>query len=218
MQTGVFNEVAAGGGGNGGDITDVLHHRGDGDGRHDEDGGDVELCDDELLEANEVGLTHRDEVDKGLHDAAGIRQLGAAESGDHAEEDGDDLDHALAPDVGNHDDRHGNEREPPAGLGVGDGGAGEVQADHDDHGAGDNGREVTHDLLRAEELEEQRQHEVEEACDHNAAERVGELELRIHALISGERCDRGEAAEVGERGAEERGDLKLGADVEQQRA
>ena len=137
---------------------------------------------------------------------------------DDAEQDGDDLDHALAPDVGDHDDGHSDEGEPPAGGGVIDGGAGEVQTDHDDHRARDDGREVTHDLFRAEHLEEECEHEVEETCDHDAAERVGELRFGIETFVGGHRRDRGEAAEVGERGAEERGDLELGAHVEQQRA
>ena len=79
MQAGILDEVVAGGGGDGGDITDVLHHGGDGDGGHDQHGGHVELGEDELLEANEVCLAHGGEVDEGLHDAVGIRQLSAAE-------------------------------------------------------------------------------------------------------------------------------------------
>ncbi len=56
VQTGILDEVPAGGGGDGGDVADVLHHGGDGDGGHDEDGGDVELGDDELLQADQVRL------------------------------------------------------------------------------------------------------------------------------------------------------------------
>ena len=226
MQAGIFDEVAAGGGGDGGDVADVLHHSCDGDGCHDEDSGNVELRDDELLKADEIRLVDGGEVDERLHHALCIGQLRAAGAGDDrddvgaddAEQDGDDLDHALAPDVGDHDDGHSDEGEPPAGGGVIDGGAGEVQADHDDHRARDDGREVTHDLFRAEHLEEEREHEVEETCDHDAAERVGELRFGIETFVGGHRRDRGEAAEVGERGAEERGDLELGAHVEQQRA
>ena len=228
MQTGVLDEVPAGGGGDGGDVADVLHHGGDGDGGHDEDGGDVELGDDELLQADQVRLADGGEVDERLHHAVRVRQLRTAGGGDerdevaadYAEEDGDDLDHALAPDVGDDDDRHGDEREPPAGRGVVDRGAGEVQTDHDDHGAGDDGREVAHDLLRAEHFEQQREHEVEKTRDHDAAECVGELFIAAHTgVFAGVQLGDGlEAAEVGERGAEERGDLHLGADVEEERA
>ena len=55
VQAGIGDEVIAGGGGNGGDIADVLHHGSDGDGGHHQDGGNVELGDDELLEADQVG-------------------------------------------------------------------------------------------------------------------------------------------------------------------
>ena len=211
MQARVFDEVLAGGGGDGGDVADVLHHGRDGDRGHDQDGRDVEFGDDELLETKEACFTHTREVDLTGDDRDDV-------GADDAEQDGDDLDHALAPDVGDHDDGHSDEGEPPAGGGIIDGGAGEVQADHDDHRARDDGREVTHDLFRAEHLEEECEHEVEETCDHDAAERVGELRFGIETFVGGHRRDRGEAAEVGERGAEERGDLELGAHVEQQRA
>ena len=59
VQAGVFDEVLAGGGGDGGDVADVLHHGGDGDGRHDQDGGDVELGDDELLQSHDAGAVPR---------------------------------------------------------------------------------------------------------------------------------------------------------------
>ena len=213
MQAGVGDEVVAGGGGDGGHVADVLHHRGDGDGRHDEDGGDVELRDGDGLEADDACLMHGGEIHLTGDEGDNVA--------DHdAEEDGDDLDHALAPDVGGDDDRDGDQREPPVGAGVADGAAREVEADHDDHGAGDDGREVAHDLPSAEHLKEQRQHEVQQARDHDAAEGVGELVVGRHGRVFAgvEVRDRGEAAEVSEGRAEEGGDLHLGADVEQQRA
>ena len=226
MQAGIGDEVIAGGGGNGGDITDVLHHGSDGDGSHDQHGGHVELGDDELLEADQVGLTHGGEVHQGLHDAVGIRQLGTAGGGDdrhnvaayHAQQDGDDLHHALAPDIGHHDDGHGHQGQPPAGGGVFDGGAGEVQADHDDHGAGDDGGEVTHDRLGPQHLKEQSQHQIQETGDDDAAQSVGQLQFGVQPVIGGHGGHGGEAAQVGKGGTKESGDLELGAHMEQQGA
>ena len=228
MQTGILDEVLTGGGGDGGDVADVLHHGGDGDGRHDKDGGHVELGDDELLQTHEVGTLDRGEVDQGLHHAVGVRQLCAAGGGDechdvrayHAQQDGDDLDHALAPDVGHDDDGDGHQRQPPAAGGVGHGGAGQVQADEDDDGTRDDGREVAHDLLGTHQLEQQGQHQIQQTRDHHAAQGVGQLLLTGHggelaAIQIGYRL---EAAQEGEGGAQEGGYLKLGADVEQQRA
>ncbi len=77
VQARVFDEVAAGGGGDGGDVADVLHHGGDGDRGHDQDGGDVELRDDELLKADEIRLVDSGEVDERLHHALCIGQLRA---------------------------------------------------------------------------------------------------------------------------------------------
>ena len=139
--------------GDGGHVADVLHHGGDGDGGHDQDGGQVKLGDDKLLQAHKVGLAYLSEIhlagDEGHNVAA-----------HHTQQDGDDLHHALAPDVGHDDDGDGHQSQPPAGGGIGDGGAGEVQTDEDDDGAGDDGGEEAHDLLGAHQLEQQGQHQV----------------------------------------------------------
>ena len=113
----------------------------------------------------------------GFSSTGGIHRGGAHGVGDqghdvgahHAQQDGDDLYHALAPDVGHDDDGHGHQGQPPAGLGVIDGGAGQIQTDHHDHGAGDDGGEVPHNGLGPQDLEQQGQHQVQKACDDDAA-------------------------------------------------
>ena len=166
-----------------------------------------------MLQAHEVGAADLGEVhlsgDQG-HDVAAY----------HTQQDGDNLDHALAPDVGHHDDGDGHQSQPPAGGGVGDGGAGEVQADEDDDGAGDDGGEEAHDLLCAHQLEQQSQHQIEAAGDDDAAQGVGELLLAAHGgeLAHVQLAHGLEAAQKGEGGAEEGGDFQLGAHMEQQRA
>ena len=213
MQAGVSDEVLAGGGGDGGHVADVLHHGGDGDGGHHQDGGQVKLCQDEVLQAHEVGAADLGEVhlsgDQG-HDVAAY----------HTQQDGDDLDHALAPDVGHHDDGDGHQSQPPAGGGVGDGGAGQVQADEDDDGSGDDGGEEAHDLLGTHQLEQQGQDQIQGAGHHNAAQGVGQLFLAAHAgeLAHIQAGHRLKAAQEGEGGAQEGGNLQLGAQVEQQGA
>ena len=171
-------------------------------------------------------LAHGGEVDEGLHDAVGIRQLGAAESGNHrhnvaanhTQQDGDDLHHALTPNVCHYDDSHGNQSQPPAGGSIGNGGAGEVQADHDDHGAGDDGGEVPHDRLGPQHLKEQSQHQIQETGDDNAAQSVGQLQFGVQTVIGGHGGHGGEAAQIGEGGAQKGGHLEFGAKVEQQGA
>ena len=178
----------------------MLHHGGDGDGRHDKDGGHVELGDDKLLQAHKVGAGHLGEVHLTGDQRHDVRAY-------HAQQDGDDLDHALAPDVGHDDDGDGHQGQPPAGGGVVDRGAGEVQTDE-------------HDLLGTHQLEQQGQHQIQQTRDHHAAQGVGQLLLTGHggelaAIQIGYRL---EAAQEGEGGAQEGGHLKLGADVEQQGA
>ena len=213
MQAGILDEVLAGGGGDGGHVTDVLHHGGDGDGRHDQDRGHIELGQDELLQTHEVSAGHLGEV----HLAGDQRHDVRAH---HAQQNGDDLDHALTPDVGDDDDGDSHQSQPPAGGGIGHGGAGQVQTDEDDDGSGHDGREVAHDLLGTHQLEQQGQHEVQKTRDDHAAQRVGQLLLAGHGgeLAGVQTSYRLEAAQEGEGGAQEGGYLKLGADVEQQRA
>ena len=191
----------------------MLHHGGDGDGRHDKDGGHVELGDDELLQTHEVSAGHLGEVHLTGDQRYDVRAH-------HAQQDGDDLDHALAPDVGHDDDGDGHQGQPPTGGGISHGGAGQVQTDEDDDGTRDNGREVAHDLLGTHQLEQQGQHQIQQTRDHHAAQGVGQLLLTGHggelaAIQIGYRL---EAAQEGEGGAQEGGYLQLGADVEQQRA
>jgi len=213
VQARILDEVDAGGGGDGGHVADVLHHRGDGDGRHDEDGGEVKLRERELLKSDEAGGADRLEG----HVARERRDHAAA---DDAEQDRDDLNHALAPDVDRDDDDDRDERDAPVLAGVVHRRAREVQTDENDDRAGDDGREEAHDLLHADELEEQGEDQVQQARDHHAAEGVGKLVVRRHrgVLARAELADDAEAAEVGEGRAEEGGHLELREDVEQQRA
>ena len=213
VQAGALDEVLAAGGGDSGHITDVLHHGGDGDGGHDDDGGHIELGQDDLLQAHQLGLAHGGEVHL-------MGENGHDVSAHNTQQDGDDLDHALAPDVGNDDDGDGHQGQGPVGAGVQHGGAGEVQADEDDDGAGDDGGEEAHDLLGTHQLEEEGHQQVQEAGHHHAAQGIGELFSAGHIGVdAGLQTGHGfKAAQEGEGGAQECGDLELGADVEQQRA
>ena len=200
----------------------MLHHGGDGDGGHDQDGGQVKAGKLEGGQAQEGGAGHLGEVQDGatvrIGHAAHVHDEGHQIGAHNAQQDGDDLHHALAPDIGHHDDGHGHQGQPPAGGSIGNGGAGEVQADHDDHGAGDDGGEVPHDGLGAQHLKEQSQHQIQETGDDDAAQSVGQLQLGIQTVIGGHGGHGGEATQVGEGGTKESGDLELGAHMEQQGA
>ena len=149
-------------------------------------------------------------LDGGEVDVAG--QGGDQVGGHDAEEDRDDLDHALAPDIADDDHEHGHEGDAPVAHAAVDRGGGQVQADTDDDGAGDDGREVAHDLAHAEGLEGGGQDAVHESGAGHAKAGVGQ-KLRIAARGDGE-----VAAEEGEGGAQEGRDLLLGDQMEQQRA
>ena len=159
----------------------------------------------------------------------GVRQAGevhhAGHQGNyigphHAQQDGDNLDHALAPDIGHNDDGHGHQGQPPAGGGVGHGGGGQVQSDQDDDGAGDHGGQVVHDPVDAHGLDDQGQDHIQKARHHDAAAGVLELFRGLHGGVdAGVHLRHGlEAAQEGKGGAQEGGDLQPGAHMEKEGA
>ena len=234
VEAGILDEIFAHGGGDGGHVPDMLHHGSDGDGGHDQDGGQVKFghaaaeFGDKGLEAQKLGLGHGGEVHEGDQLAGGVDGGGAHgvggeghQVGDHhAQQDGDDLDHAPAPDVGDHDDGDGQNGQPPAGGGVGDGRGGQGQADEDDHGPGDHRRQEAHDLFDAHSLDDGGQHHIQQAGHHDTAAGVLELLARLHSGVPpGVQLGHGlEAAQVGKGGPQESGDLQLGTDMEKQGA
>ena len=229
VQAGIFNVVAVAGGGDRGHVADVLDHGGKGQRDDGDDGGQELVCVDIAGgEQAEDGLLHLDGQreplrfgDVGDEICADVRveDDGQQIRADDAEEDRDDLDHALAPDVGGDDDEDGGDGDPPAAGAVIDGGGGEVQADGDDDGAGDDGREEAHDLLRAEDLEQTGQNDIHKTCAGHAEAGIGQhLKVGDVLLLAEHRRDGRVAAEEGEGRAEEGRDLAAGDEVEQQRA
>ena len=206
----------------------MLHHGGNGDGGHDKDGGQVKFGQEEGLDAHRGGGGQAGEVDEGHHIAGGVQGGGAHGVGDqghhvgahHPQQDGDDLHHALAPDVGRHNDGHGHDGQPPAGGGVGHRGGSQVQADENDDGAGDHRGQKAHDLFHPHRLDDGGQNHVQKAGHHNAAAGVLQLHGRVHTgVLARVQLGHGlKAAQIGEGGAQESGYLQLGADMEEQRA
>ena len=222
MQAGIFNVVAVTGGGDGGHVADVLDHGSQAQ-RDDGDGGSQQLVRVDVAGGKEAedGLLHLDGQGEPLGFGDVLNKVvtdGRVSDDrddvgtDNAEEDRDDLDHALAPDVGGDDDSDSNNGDPPVASAVIDGGGGQGQADGDDDGAGDDGREEAHDLLRAEELEEERQNQIYKTRHGDAEAGVGQRDV-----LSGS-GDQAVSTQECEGGAEECGNLPSGDQVEQQRA
>ena len=236
VQAGIFNEVLAHRGGDGRHVADVLHHGGNGDGCHHQNGRDVELGDtageigDEGLEAQDLGAGHAGEVQHGAGSAGGGigDDRGAAGIGDHrhqiraynAQQDGNDLDHATAPDVCHHDDGHGHQGQPPAGRGVGDSGGGQVQSDEDDDGAGDHRRQEMHHPMHTYHFNDAGQHHIQKPRYHDAAAGVLELFRAVHTGVNSavHGAHGGKTAQERKGRAQERRDPQLRAEVEKERA
>ena len=102
--------------------------------------------------------------------------------------------------------------------GVGDGGGGQVQADQNDDGAGDHRGQEAHDLLHAHQLDDGGQYHIEQTGHHNAAAGVLQLDSRVHTGVFAhiQLGHRLKAAQVGKGGAQEGGNLQLGADMEEE--
>ena len=86
----------------------------------------------------------------------------------HTQEDGDNLNHAFAPDVANNDNHNGQQGNPPVAVAVLDGAAAQRKTNRDDDGSRDDGREEAHHLLGAECRDEPGQHKIKNACRENS--------------------------------------------------
>ena len=170
VQTGVSNVVLANGGGDGAHIANMLHDGCQGDGSDGDDGGDQHAHIQVLAKDGQCGfLPNNGQADPfGLGNlcdhigpGSGINDHSNQVGSHNTDQNGDDLDHAFAPDVADDHNSDGYQGNQPVVGAAGDGGAGQSQADGDDDGAGDNGREELHDLLGAENLEQQGQDQVE---------------------------------------------------------
>ena len=229
VQARVFDVVAVAGGGDRGHVADVLDHGGEAQ-RDDGDHGGQKQVAVEIIahEQADDGALHvdgqrdpfcfRNVFDNILTDSR-IDDDGQHIGADDAEEDRDDLDHALAPDVAGDDDGDGHDGDPPVLGAVVDGGGGQIQADGDDDRARDDRREEAHDLARAERFEQGREDDIHQARAQNAEAGVGEhLKVGLILEFAEHRGNSRVAAEERERGTEERGDFAAGDEVEQERA
>ena len=134
----------------------------------------------------------------------------------HAQQDGQDLDHALAPDVAHH---HGGQRhdgQQPVGGAVGNGGGSQNQADGDDDGTGDHRGEELHDAADAEGGNQQADQQVQQTAECHRRAGVGQ-HLGVGLAVDHGGHD-AETAQIGKAGAKEGRDLALGDEMEQQRA
>ena len=230
MQSGVSNIVLTDGGGYRTDIADMLDHGRQGQ-RH-----DGEYCAQEHAGVN----IHIEQVEyavfphDGQADNLGLRDLfrnssaggGVYEHGDevgaeHAEEDGDDLGHALAPDVEADDDDDGRCGYDPVFVAVVDSRGGQDKADGNDDGACDYRGEELHDLFYAECLEQRRQDDIHKSCAGDAEACVNEEVVIIYGVtgcVCTDGADRIVAADEGKGRAEKCGNLALCQHVEQQSA
>ena len=221
MQAGVDKVIALAGGGDGAHIADMLNHGGKAQGHNcQQRGGQQRAVDLAGGEEAEHGAVPVDGKSEPLGGGNGGGNIGAGgrinddseDIGHHyAQQDGDDLDHALAVHVGADDHDDGDNGDEPVGGAVGNCGGAEVQADGDDDGAGDDGREKAHDLLDAVGLEERGKDGIHDA---DAGDAAAGIDQQVSLAVGG---DGGIARDEGEGGAQERRDLLLGDQVEQQR-
>ena len=215
VQAGVTDIVAAGGGADGGNIADVLHHGCNGNGHDGEQGAD------EFFAAVNGKQTHGLFVDGetdpgGLADGGKVNRTsyqGNRIADQNTDQNGQDLDHAFAPDVADDNGGQRHKSQQPVALAVVDGGRGQDQANGDDDGAGDNRREEPHDAADAEHRDQPADQHIQQAAERNGCAGVGQV-FRVGTVIA----DNGKAAQVGKAGTQKCGNLALADDVEQQRA
>ena len=139
----------------------------------------------------------------------------------HAQQDGKNLHHALAPDVADNDGAQRHHSQQPVGLAVVDGGRGQNQTDGNDDGAGYHRGEQAHHFAHAEHADQGAEQQVQNAAEGHARTGVGQhfrigdglLPGSIHQL----RRHNSEAAQERKGRTQECRHLSLAQEVEQQR-
>ena len=151
VQTGVFNQIFTDRCGNGGHVTDMLHHGCKRDGCHYQNGGDVEFAQRKFGHAYHGGS--RDICKIQNCRAVCICHTHCIENqsrnigNDNAHQDRDNLKHALAPDIENNDGCKRDKGKQPVCGGIADSGACQTQTDTDDNRACYNRGKKTHNLF-----------------------------------------------------------------------
>ena len=164
MQTGILHKISVYGRGNGGNVSHVLYDRCKRDGYDGNDGSDNESRV-AILEcpkgrafkvdgpSDPVSLRHAGKVHFAKRDCNQIRT-------NDADDDGNDLDHALAPNIAYHDQYDGYKcNDPVTGTAV-QGRLGKRKTDGNDQGSRYNGREEFHDLLASKKLDQSREDQI----------------------------------------------------------
>ena len=194
----------ANGGTDGSDVTDMLHHGRQRDGQDGEEGAD------ELRAAVDGEQAHGALMQRDAEPIGGGNGLEVHRTGheghrighQNADQDGQDLDHALAPDVADDDRAQRHKGQQPVGLAVGDGGGGKDQADGDDDGARDHRREELHDAADAEGGDQQTDHQIQHAGESHARTGVGQHLGVDHGQVAVSVCQHGGHDGVEQQGAQ----------------
>ena len=128
----------------------------------------------------------------------------------HAQQDGDDLDHAPAPDIADNNDGNGDQGDRPVAGAAADGRYGQVQADGNDDRSGHDRREELHDLTGTEGPEQKGQDQIDQAGYRYAEAGIGKQ------LFLSVRRDGEIACQKGEGGTQKCRYLPFGQQVEKQ--
>ena len=84
-------------------------------------------------------------------------------AGDHTQKNGNNFQHSLAPDIEDDDHQNCYQRNQPVVAAVINGTLRQGQTDGNDNRAGYNGGKIPHDLLCAENFEQQGQHKIQKS-------------------------------------------------------
>ena len=179
VKTGLLKEILADGRGDRRHIADMLHHGSDRDRCHDQDRGDIELADEEIRQSEPWCSSGLCEVDDcasvRIGHACSMHQKGCSIGEHDTHQDRDDAEHALAPDIENDDHRQRDAGKEPVMLRIGDCRFCEGESDADDDRPGHDRGKKTHDLLYADEPDDQRENKVKKTRDDDSSAGVGKF-------------------------------------------
>ena len=207
MQTWVVEVVFAGGCADSSHITDMFHHGSqsnwhDGDNSTEAEFWQAQRCHSKNLRGRncfKVYLAHKDGNDIGNY---------------NTNQNWNNFDHALAPDIADDDDSQRDKGKQPVFTCVCDSGRSQNQTDRDNDWAGYNWREEAHDTADAKDRNQSGHHHINKSGNQDTAAGIWE-HLCIGSTVSKTRSYCGISTQKSERRAQKCRNLSFGDQMEQ---
>ena len=174
MKSRILDKVAVNGCGNGGNITDMLHHGSDSDGCHCKDCSDIKFTEEEFWNTHNWCASYASKAEDCTSvcvcHAKGIHNQGYYIGNHNPHQDRNDTEHSNAPDIEENNSSKCDQGKDPVLGGIADRRWCQAKTDTDNNGTGYNWRQITHNAFYTDNLNDHGQYQVQKSCyKHTAA-------------------------------------------------